>query len=97
MPGIYDIGYQRLGWLCRFVTDWMGDDAVLRLLEGRLLRPVIVGDIVLISGSVTAKTEDGRALVKAAITGRNQNGEEVLAGRAEIELLARGVHDQSVH
>ena len=90
MPGIYDVGYQRLGWLCRVVTDWAGDDGRLLMLEGRLKRPVIVGDLTLISGHVTAKiVRDGRALITCALSGKNQNGEETVAGQVEIELLAR--------
>lgn len=90
MPGIYDIGYQRLGWMCRVVTDWMGDDARLRALEGTLKRPVIVGDLTLISGHVESKrVHNGRGIISCALTGKNQNGEEAVVGKAEIELLAR--------
>jgi len=92
MPGIYDIGYQRLGWLCRVVTDWMGDDARLRMLEGSLRRPVIVGDLTLVSGCVTAKeVRHGRPIIVCTLSGKNQFGEETVSGSAEIELLARGM------
>lgn len=100
MPGIYDIGYQRLGWLCRFITDWMGDDARLRMIEGTLRKPVIVGDLTLISGMVIGKTVvDGRAIITCKIVGKNQNGEDTVTGKAEIELLVRslpGAHSDSV-
>jgi acyl dehydratase len=90
MPGIYDIGYQRLGWLCRYITDWMGDDARLLMLEGALRKPVIVGDLTLISGTVAhKKIVDGRAIIYCKLVGKNQNGEETIVGKAEIELLAR--------
>ena len=92
MPGIYDVGYQRLGWLCRVVTDWAGDDGRLRLLEGRLRKPTIVGDVTFINGTVIEKRlRDGRASVVCSLVGRNQNGEETVVGRAEIELLSRSV------
>ena len=90
MPGIYDIGYQRLGWLCRVVTDWMGDDGRLWMLEGWLRRPNIVGDVTYISGEVTAKRrEGGRSLVTCSLSGKNQHDEETLRGLADIELLSR--------
>jgi acyl dehydratase len=90
MPGIYDIGYQRLGWLCRVVTDWMGDDARLRMLEGWLRRPNIVGDVTFISGEVTEKKfANGLATVVCSLSGVNQHGEETIRGSAEIELLSR--------
>ena len=90
MPGIYDVGYQRLGWLCRYVTDWMGDDAFLRMLSGTLRKPTIVGDVTTFSGRVAEKfVRDGKTLVKCALAGRNQNGEETVTGTAEVELLSR--------
>ena len=92
MPGIYDVGYQRLGWLCRVATDWVGDDGRLLMLEGTLKRPVIVGDLTLISGRVIEKTlRDGRAVIVCALSGKNQTGEETVAGRVEFELLARSL------
>ena len=92
MPGIYDVGYQRLGWLCRVATDWVGDDGRLLMLEGTLKRPVIVGDLTLISGRVTEKTlRDGRAVIVCALSGKNQTGEETVAGKVEFELLARSL------
>ena len=91
MPGIYDVGYQRLGWLCRFVTDWMGDDARLLMLEGTLRKPTIVGDITLISGTVIAKDRDAAgATVTCKLVGRNQNGEDTVTGLARVALCARG-------
>lgn len=97
MPGIYDVGYQRLGWLCRSATDWMGEDGRLLALEGWLRRPNIVGDVTTISGKVVSKREEeapgGRARtgsVECTFVARNQDGEETLTGSATIELVARG-------
>lgn len=90
MPGIYDVGYQRLGWLCRVATDWMGDDGRLAAVEGSLRRPTIVGDVTSISGHVVEKRlEDGLGLVDCAFSGRNQAGEETLTGAATVELVTR--------
>jgi len=92
MPGIYDVGYQRLGWLGRFVTDWMGDDGFLHMLEGTLRKPTIVGDVTTFSGQVLAKTvRDGRPMVTCKLVGKNQHGEETVTGKAEIELISRTV------
>jgi len=90
MPGIYDIGYQRLGWLWRVVTDWAGDDARLLMLDGRLRRPTIVGDLTLFSGEISRKfVRGGKGVIALKIVARNQLGEETLTGSAEIELLSR--------
>lgn len=92
MPGIYDVGYQRLGWLCRVATDWMGNDGRLLELEGRLRRPNIVGDITAVSGRVASKSVvDGSAVVVCELTGANQTGEETVVGSATIELVSRAV------
>ncbi|CAN5444832.1 hypothetical protein BH09PSE5_BH09PSE5_42490 [soil metagenome] len=95
MPGIYDVGYQRLGWLCRAVTDWAGDDGRLAMLEGRLRKPTIVGDVTAISGTVIDKqVRDGKGVIVLSLTGKNQTGEETVVGRAEIELIARSLPGQ---
>ena len=92
MPGIYDVGYQRLGWLCRFVTDWAGDDARLRMLEGTLRKPTIVGDVTVIGGRVVEKkVTDGCAVVVCSLVATNQQGEQTVTGKAEIQLLSRMV------
>ncbi|HEX3930518.1 MAG TPA: MaoC family dehydratase N-terminal domain-containing protein [Nocardioides sp.] len=97
MPGIYDIGYQRLGWLCRVITDWMGDDGRLRALEGWLRRPNVVGDVTYVSGVVTEKRlADGVGTVVCALSGKNQHGEETVRGSAEVELLARGTDTEQL-
>lgn len=90
MPGIYDVGYQRIGWLCRAVTDWMGDDGRLLALEGWLRRPNIVGDVTTITGSVVERRiEGGVGVVECKLSGRNQAGEETLTGAATVELFTR--------
>ncbi|WP_157157373.1 MaoC family dehydratase N-terminal domain-containing protein [Diaminobutyricimonas sp. LJ205] len=92
MPGIYDIGYQRLGWLTRVVTDWMGDDARLLSLEGWLRRPNIVGDVTWIGGRVVSKSGRGEeAIIECELFGRNQHDEVTVTGKASIALLTRSV------
>lgn len=92
MPGIYDIGYQRLGWLCRVITDWMGDDGRLLELEGRLRRPNIVGDVTWISGRIAEKDVAGSSpRVVCELVGRNQHDEVTVTGRATVELVSRSV------
>lgn len=90
MPGIYDVGYQRLGWMCRAVTDWIGDDARLLVLDGMLRKPTIVGDVTTFLGQVVEKSvEGGRPIIVCRMIGTNQNGEETVTGRAKIELISR--------
>jgi len=90
MPGIYDIGPHRLSWLCRFITDWMGDDAFLKKLGGFLRRPNIISDVTRIKGKVVRKwQEGGDFLVECQIWGENQLGEMTMPGYAIVSLPSR--------
>ena len=87
MPGVYDMGPQRVSWLCRFVTDWMGDDAFLVRLSASLRRPNIVGDVTRFRGRVKRKwIEDGRYLVECDAWAINQRGDITMPGSAVISL-----------
>lgn len=87
MPGVYDMGPQRVSWLCRFVTDWMGDDAFLVRLSASLRRPNIVGDVTRFRGRVKRKwLEDDRYLVECDTWAVNQRGEIIMPGSAVVSL-----------
>ncbi len=76
MPGAYDNGPQRSGFMAVCVTNWIGDDGFVRNYGIRLRRPVIFGDTNHIGGRVTGKRVDGtRALVEIELVARNQLGE----------------------
>jgi len=93
MPGVYDIGPHRVSWLCRYITDWMGDDAFLVRLSGSLRRPNIVGDVTRLHGRVKRKwVEDGFHLVQCDMRGVNQRDELTMPGSAVVSLPS--VHDR---
>ena len=90
MPGVYDMGPQRASWLCRYFTDWMGDDAFLTRLSAFLRRPNIVGDVTRISGRVERKwIEDGHHYVECSAWAVNQRNEITMPGNAVISLPSR--------
>ncbi len=92
MPGIYDVGNQRVSWLCRYIYDWMGDDAFLRRLGGILRRPNVVGDVTWVRGRIVKKwTQDGEHLVRCDLWAENQLGDVTLQGYAVVRLLSRTV------
>jgi acyl dehydratase len=64
------------GWVCRFVTDWAGPDAVIRRLSVKLGAPNLPGDEMRITGTV--KRKDGRDVV-VEVVGRNAWGSHVTA------------------
>jgi acyl dehydratase len=89
-PGAYDYGPERCSWLTHHLTDWMGDDAMLRQASCKIRRHNPVGDTLLITGSVVRKyVEDSRHLVEIGQEARNQNGELSVLGSGIVELPSR--------
>lgn len=85
MPNAYDNGPQRCGWFGSAVTNWMGDRAFLHRLEVRLRRPDIFGDTVWIGGVVSdVERQDGTGVISLELRARNQLGDEVATGTAEV-------------
>lgn len=62
------------GFVGRFITDWAGPDATLKKVAIRLGAPNYPGDVMKMTGQVTAKT--GR-LVEVAVRGANSLGDHV--------------------
>lgn len=44
MPGAYDNGHMRIGWMAHVLTNWAGDTGLLRELDVRIRRPNPFGD-----------------------------------------------------
>ena len=87
MPGGYDVGPQRISWLGHLLTDWVGDAGFVRMLDVKLRRPNIFGDVSWCRGKVTGKrVEDGIHLVDLDVHVENQLGETTAAGTATVEL-----------
>ncbi len=93
VPGLYDYLPQRVAWLCTLVTNWMGDDAVLKRLrmEARLFN--IQGDTQFCRGKVIRKyVKDGCALVDLEVKCVNQREEVTTPGMATVMLPSRDVN-----
>lgn len=90
MPGAYDNGWNRLGWMSQVVTDWCGDDGHLDTIDVRVRKPNIMGDTTWCSGKVTAKREEGgQHLIDVELTGVNQLGDVNTTGTATVVLPSR--------
>jgi acyl dehydratase len=90
MPGPYDNGPQRIGFIASCVTNWMGDAGELRECSVRLKLPVIFGDTTYTKGRVKAKRREGhRGFVEIDVWAENQLGQQTAAGRALVELPVR--------
>jgi acyl dehydratase len=87
MPGSYDVGPQRISWLCQLMTNWMGDDGFLRRLNVSLRRPNIFGDVSWCRATIADKRiEDGVRLVDLELSVVNQLEETTATGTATVEL-----------
>ncbi len=90
MPGQFDFGPQRVCWLSQIVTDWMGDDGVLKKLNASVRHPNIVGDTNTVYGEVTKKyVDDGKNLVELQVQNQNQSGLATAFATAIVELPSR--------
>jgi hypothetical protein len=89
-PGAYDYGPERCSWLTHHVTNWMGDDGLLRAATCKIRRHNPEGDLLFIAGKVVRKfVEDGRHLVAIEQAAHNQDDELSVLGTAVVELPNR--------
>jgi acyl dehydratase len=72
------------GLVGRYVTDWVGSDAMLQRVAIKLGAPNLPGDSMTFSGRVVARDEAERA-VDVEITGRNSWGNHV-TGTVRVRL-----------
>ena len=90
MPGVYDNGWMRLGWVGQLVTDWIGDHGTLLTLDVRANLPNLVGDTLWCRGKVSNKRMvDGKGVVDLELEAVNQLGDLSANGRAEVVLPSR--------
>lgn len=92
IPAAYDFGGQRIAWLSHVVTDWMGDDGFLKILEGKFVRFNYMGDIQWFHAKVVGKLvdEDGDHVVKIDMQSVNQRNEVTTTGSAVVVLPTKG-------
>ena len=90
VPGAYDYGPERCSWLTHHLTNWMGDDGVLRRATCKIRRHNPEGDLLFIDGKVIRKFQEGtRHLVEIEQSAVNQDGELSVLGTGIVELPTR--------
>ena len=94
MPGAYNNGPQKCGWMAHPVTNWMGDAAFMTSLRVRLRRPDVFGDTVRCPGTVAEKL--GGNQVRIELKGVNQEDEVTAEGDATVRLLGSGSSEEDV-
>jgi acyl dehydratase len=86
-PMAYDYGVMRENYLYQYLSDWMGDDAIVLNLHDEIRKFNYMGDVQTVTGQVLAKRElDGQSVVDVAVKFVNQRGEESVRATATIAL-----------
>lgn len=90
-PAAYDYGAQRIAWLVHMLTNWQGDDGMLRRIDAKLVKFNVMGDTTWCRGKVTGKAvEDENHFIDIDVWGENQRGEVTVKGEARVQLPSRG-------
>ena len=72
------------------ITNWMGDDAVLKKIDVWMDGCVFHGEVLTIEGAVAGKrVEDGEHLVDLELTMTTNNGHVFQKAKATVLLLSR--------
>ncbi len=88
-PGAYDFGPERVGWLAHLLSDWHGDDGLIRRLNVQIRRHNVIGDLLQCKGRIAGKRiEDGRRLVDLLVWAETHKGELSIKGQATVELFS---------
>lgn len=87
LPGVIMHGPFKLALLCRMLTEWIGDQGLIRRIRVRYTAMDLPGDIVHFSGKIQSVQEvEGKRVASVTIQARNGRGEQTIAGDAEVEI-----------
>lgn len=92
MPGAYDNGPMRVGWMSHLVTNWMSDVGHLRKLNIRIRRPNVLGNTTWCKGRVVRRYRDeetDRYAVELELWAETQDGERNTEGTAMVLLPSK--------
>ncbi len=89
-PMPYDYGVMRDSWMTHVLTDWMGDDGWLVMMDSTIRKFNYIGDLHVMQGEVTAKRIEGdNHVVEIAVKGVNQRGDTTCMATAVVALPSR--------
>ena len=87
VPGATEANSERLHWTTQMLTNWQGDDGLLKSLDLKFPTINMMGDITRCHGKVIGKRiEAGKNVVDIEVWNVNQVGETVTTGSAEVVL-----------
>lgn len=85
-PGVFAHGMLTMGMTARALTEWLGDDRLLRF-GVRFTAQVWPGDTLAVSATVDGvENEDGRPVASLTVRTTNQDGKDVVSGYAAARL-----------
>jgi len=84
-PGLVIAGPQQGEWLASRVVEWMGDEGALGVFSYQNRRAAYRGERLRATGRVAA-IDSERALVKLELEIRNEAGEVLTPGRAQVRF-----------
>ena len=91
LPGPIVNGRLKLCLMIRLMTDWVGEDGILRTIGCQHRGMNMVGDPITARGKVTKKhTEDGEHLVECEVWTETPEGRVTAPGSATVILPLRG-------
>ncbi len=89
-PSIVASGALRQSFLTRVITDWAGPRGFLSAMEIRHTASTYEGDMQRYGGTVVEKSADSeKPWIVIELDGRNQNDEQIIAGRCTMLLPRR--------
>jgi acyl dehydratase len=89
-PTGYDIGGMRMSWMIHGLTNWSGDEGLVRRIKVRFTNLNLIGDTTYCRGTVSGKRQqDGRGLVDLELSTVNQRDAQTTEGQATVELPLR--------
>ncbi len=89
-PSAYDFGGQRISWLVAGLTNWCGDDGMVREIDGKFVKFNVLGDATWCHAKTTGKeVVNGEHLVYLECWGQNQNGEITVTAKGKVRLPSR--------
>ncbi|HOR00723.1 MAG TPA: MaoC family dehydratase N-terminal domain-containing protein [Anaerolineae bacterium] len=78
------------------VTDWMGDDAFVKVMDSQDRRMNFLGDMTWVKGKVARKfVENGEHLVELEVWGENQDGVVHTKANFIVRLVSRAEYQSS--
>ena len=91
LPGVIVHGQLIGSFLGQLMTDWIGEQGVLRKLSCSYRGMNYPGEALICQGKVTKKyVEDGEHYVECSLWVENPKGEKTVSGKAIVILPSRG-------